>query len=152
MILSGIISEKAPNFTWEEVIYSKKGRSLGYANIPDEQTAEHVQHLCENYLQPLRDHLARPVELNSCYRSPAVNRAVGGAPQSFHVKGLAADIRCDNVIEACRMLLFFVERNKDGQYPWHEMLISKNGIKWWLHLAVPMPGDTPKMTTSVSRY
>ncbi len=44
-------------------------------------------------LQPVRDRLNRPFQINSWYRPPAVNAAVGGAPQSQHLFGRAADIQ-----------------------------------------------------------
>ncbi len=44
-------------------------------------------------LQALRDALGRPVIINSGYRNPAHNTAVGGSPTSYHLRGMAADIR-----------------------------------------------------------
>ena len=49
------------------------------------------------YLQRIRDRFARPVTITSGYRSPAHNRAVGGATNSLHTKGQAADIYIDGV-------------------------------------------------------
>jgi uncharacterized protein YcbK (DUF882 family) len=43
-------------------------------------------------LQAIRDHTGRSVSINSGYRSPQHNTAIGGAPNSLHVKGMAADI------------------------------------------------------------
>jgi uncharacterized protein YcbK (DUF882 family) len=43
-------------------------------------------------LQAIRDHTGKPVAINSGYRSQAHNRSIGGAPNSLHVKGMAADI------------------------------------------------------------
>jgi uncharacterized protein YcbK (DUF882 family) len=43
-------------------------------------------------LQAIRDHTGRSVTINSGYRSPAWNTAIGGATNSLHVKGMAADI------------------------------------------------------------
>lgn len=44
-------------------------------------------------LQALRDTLGRPVIINSGYRNPTHNAAVGGSPDSYHLRGMAADIR-----------------------------------------------------------
>jgi len=52
--------------------------------------------LCIKVLEPIRAHFG-PVRLNSGYRSPRVNAAVGGAPTSQHAKGEAADIEIDGV-------------------------------------------------------
>ena len=52
---------------------------------------ENVKVLAQN-LQVLRDHLGEPVRLNSGYRNPTYNQKIGGAPDSYHMKGQAADI------------------------------------------------------------
>lgn len=48
--------------------------------------------LCENVLQPARDYFGVPITINSGFRSPKLNRAIGGARGSQHSKGEAADI------------------------------------------------------------
>jgi len=45
-------------------------------------------------LQALRVHLGEPIHINSAYRSPAHNKRIGGAKNSQHVLGKAADITC----------------------------------------------------------
>lgn len=52
-----------------------------------------VELLAKN-LQVLRDHLGEPIHINSGYRSPAHNAAVGGKKNSYHMKAMAADITC----------------------------------------------------------
>ncbi|MDY4846411.1 MAG: D-Ala-D-Ala carboxypeptidase family metallohydrolase [Parabacteroides sp.] len=54
---------------------------------------ENIRSLCETILEPLRQHAGIPIQLNSGYRCPALNRAVGGSSQSHPLKGEAADIR-----------------------------------------------------------
>ena len=51
-------------------------------------------------LQALRDMLGRPVIINSGYRNPAHNAAVGGSPNSYHLRGMAADIRVSGMSPA----------------------------------------------------
>jgi uncharacterized protein YcbK (DUF882 family) len=65
---------------------SKCGREM-----PD-NVKVNVQRLANN-LQALRDHLGASISINSGYRSPEHNKAVGGAANSTHVSGLGADIR-----------------------------------------------------------
>lgn len=64
---------------------SKDGEPVPDSLIPN------VQELAEN-LQVLRDNVQAPITVNSGYRSPAHNKAVGGAPKSQHLEGNAADI------------------------------------------------------------
>lgn len=53
-----------------------------------------LQELSEN-LQIIRDHIGIPISVNSGYRSPEHNKAIGGKPNSYHKKGMAADLSCD---------------------------------------------------------
>ena len=63
--------------------------------------------LCVNYLEPLRRQLQRPVVINSGFRCPAVNAAVGGTPHSWHLQGCAVDIGCASPREAVDIMDFF---------------------------------------------
>ncbi len=60
------------------------------AKMPD-AVLSNIKKLAES-LQVLRDYFGVPISINSGYRSPARNKAVGGVPNSQHVKGMAADI------------------------------------------------------------
>jgi len=82
------------NFHLSEFIQSRTALKRGIDNVPhDEDTLDNIQALCEAILQPLRNHLSIPVYISSGYRSPALNRAIGGASGSQHTKGEAADIK-----------------------------------------------------------
>lgn len=61
-------------------------------NTPGPKETEALRALAVDILQPLRDAVGVPVNVTSAYRSPRVNRAVGGARTSQHVLGEAADI------------------------------------------------------------
>jgi zinc D-Ala-D-Ala carboxypeptidase len=82
----------SPHFTLDEMIITETGARLGLDNTPDQQVIDNLQLLCTNVLEPLRNELNLPINVLSGYRSPAVNRAVGGVPDSQHVVGQAADI------------------------------------------------------------
>ncbi len=56
------------------------------------EVRDSVKALVEKVLQPLRDSWGKPLAINSGYRCPEVNRAVGGVPTSQHTKGEAADV------------------------------------------------------------
>lgn len=76
------------NFTLKELTKT----NTGLPNNPSDIEIERLRLLCEKVLQPLRDVFGAPIIVNSGYRSPAVNKAVGGVPTSQHMKGEAADI------------------------------------------------------------
>ena len=60
--------------------------SMGSADI------ERAKLLCENCFEPIRAHLGAPIKVNSGYRSPAVNKRIGGATSSQHCIGEAIDL------------------------------------------------------------
>ena len=80
------------NFTLEELTYSDTAKRLNIENKPTENEYKNMKYLCENLLQPLRDRLNKPIIINSCYRCEQLNIAVGGAKNSQHRYGEAADI------------------------------------------------------------
>ena len=85
------------NFTLKELTKSDTATRLGLDNTPDEATIENLKALCENVLQPVREHFGKSVTVNSGYRSPESNAAVGGSKTSDHCKGQAADIEIAGV-------------------------------------------------------
>ena len=69
----------------EKELASKDGKPSPFPHVVQDELIELL-----NYL---RNRWGRPIVVNSAYRSPEHNKAVGGVSNSFHVKGLAADIR-----------------------------------------------------------
>jgi len=88
------------NFTLKELTKSDTATRLGLDNTPDEQALENLKTLCEKVLQPVREHYGKSVTVNSAYRSPESNAAVGGSKTSDHCKGMAADIEIVGVANA----------------------------------------------------
>ena len=81
------------NFTWSEMQRSDTARRMGIDNtVPEGPARQAVVLLVTRVLQPLRKAWGRPLVINSGYRSPELNEAVGGVPGSQHVRGEAADI------------------------------------------------------------
>ena len=80
------------NFSLREMIHSDTAVKHGIRNVPNGKHLDNIISLCENVLQPLRDKLGVPVRISSGFRCRALNKAVGGAADSQHTKGEAADI------------------------------------------------------------
>lgn len=80
------------NFTLKELTHSSTAVAKGLKNIPGEEETENLITLANKLLQPLRDILGKSIMVTSGYRSPEVNKAVGGVPTSQHMKGEAADL------------------------------------------------------------
>jgi uncharacterized protein YcbK (DUF882 family) len=80
------------NFSLQEMIKSETALRHDMDNTPGTTEIANLVALCEKVLQPVRDHYARGVKVNSGYRHPDVNAKVGGSKTSDHCKGMAADI------------------------------------------------------------
>jgi hypothetical protein len=87
------------NFTLHEMIKSDTALRRGLDNDPDEQQISNLTRLCEEILQPVREKFG-PTKVNSGFRHPDVNSAVGGSKTSDHCKGMAADIEVPGVANA----------------------------------------------------
>ncbi len=81
-----------PNFSLQELLLTSNRKFDEEQYNPPSEIIENLKALCVNVLQPLRDALGTPVNLNSGYRCPSLNRAIGGAKNSQHMTGQAADI------------------------------------------------------------
>ena len=83
------------HFTLEEFVRSRKAQARGIKNEPPAEAVEGLKLLVQHILEPLRQAWGQPIFVTSGYRSPALNRAVGGARNSQHLLGQAADIVAD---------------------------------------------------------
>ena len=83
------------HFTLEEFVRSRKAQVRGIKNEPPAEAVEGLKLLVQHILEPLRLAWGQPIFVTSGYRSPALNRAVGGARNSQHRLGQAADIVAD---------------------------------------------------------
>ena len=85
------------NFTLSELTKSQTATRKGIDNSPDEEQLANLVALCENVLQPIRDHFGKPVRISSGLRVLELNTAIGSSSTSDHVKGLAADIEVPGI-------------------------------------------------------
>lgn len=83
--------DPSEHFTFAELTASTTAKRLGLNNVPDGAALYQLTKLAE-MLERVRAKLGVPVTVTSAYRSPAVNKAVGGRTSSDHCKGMAADI------------------------------------------------------------
>ena len=84
------------NFTLTEFTKSQTALRQGIDNTPSDEHLEAAKVLFENVVQPVRDHFG-PTVINSGYRGPDLNKAVGGSSTSQHCKGQAVDIEIPGV-------------------------------------------------------
>ena len=112
-------------------------------NIPSRVNIENLKRVC-SWLEMLRDEYNRrygegntPLIINSGYRSPAVNKAVGGVATSNHLTGCALDIRVADMKQLLRYAVILLDIADEGREVFDELLIERNSKgTYWLHFAV----------------
>ena len=80
------------NVSYKEGVYSITAKRLGIKNDPNSYHLSNMELLAEKIFEPLRKHVNGPIKINSFYRSPELNQAIGGSSKSQHCKGQAIDI------------------------------------------------------------
>lgn len=111
-------------FTIEEMCSSSTATKLGITNKPTVDIIENLDELIAHVLDPLREAWGKPIRVNSGYRCPKLNKAVGGVSNSQHLKGEAADISSGTRSEN-KMLFEYIRKNLD-----FDQLINENNYAW----------------------
>ena len=133
-------------------------------NIPSHVHIENLRRLCrwlerlrQRYNQMRNEQLVmsnydysaagkeEPIIINSAYRSPQVNKAVGGAATSNHLTGCAADIRCEGIEQAIRYAFILLDIGDESQEDFDELLIEQSAKSIWVHFAVRPEGNRRKV-------
>ena len=118
-------------FTNNELTDSPTAKCLGIKNEPTKEQWINLFAIRDNVLNPLREKFGKPIRITSGFRSPELNKAVGGKPTSQHTKGEAVDItaidKADNkeLFELCKTLDF-------------DQLIDESDLTW-IHISYKVP-------------
>ena len=78
--------------SYKEGVYSITALRLGLKNDPSDAHLKNMKLICEKVFEPLRMHVGGPIKINSFYRGPELNKAIGGSAKSQHCHGQAMDI------------------------------------------------------------
>ena len=140
-----------PHFTLGELCKTK----TGIENVPNEAQVENLKRLCR-WLEQLRSRYNQmrnekgemrnevreyPIIINSGFRSPEVNKAVGGVPSSNHLTGCAVDIRCIGMEQALRYAAILLDISDLSHEDYDELLIERKRNVIWIHFAVRPSGN-----------
>jgi uncharacterized protein YcbK (DUF882 family) len=118
-------------FTNNELTDSETAKRLRIKNEPTKEQWINLFAIRDNVLNPLREKFGKPIRITSGFRSPELNKSVGGKPTSQHTKGEAVDItaidKADNkeLFELCKTLEF-------------DQLIDESNLTW-IHISYKVP-------------
>jgi hypothetical protein len=139
------------NLSLKEVTRSTTAQRLGIDNTPTEEYIKNLKYIAENIFQPMRDHFAVPIFVSSGYRSPELNKAIGGSPRSFHCYGMALDLDQDyrNTTLGNGTIFHYIKDN----LPFTELIYEfgdDNGPDW-VHVALAKGRENEKVVKIAKR-
>lgn len=88
--------------------------SDGDPEQPSVQAVRYLTQLCKEVLEPLRAFMGKPVQITSGFRSPAHNARIGGAKNSLHTTGMAADIAVGGIPDQIKVAAFLSKLDDVG--------------------------------------
>lgn len=123
------------NFTFEELIRSTTAENKGIDNTPPIDAKAYLYELVILILQPIRDLYGHPITITSGYRSYALNKAVGGAKTSQHLKGQAADITVGSKEKNKILFELISDMVKEKKIIVGQLIDEKDYS--WIHISLP---------------
>lgn len=136
------------NFTLAEFTKSQTAERKGIDNTPNDEHLENAKALFENVVQKVRDNFG-PTVLNSGYRGPELNKAVGGSATSQHCHGQAADIEVPGVANAD--LAEWIKENCDFDQLILEFYTIGVPDSGWVHVSYKSDGSNRKSILTAMR-
>ena len=128
------------NFSLEELTCSDYAIRKGLDNTPDADVQANLLILAQG-LERIRKLLGKPLIISSGYRSPKVNAGIGGAPNSYHTKGLAVDFTVPGMTPA--QVCYELEAFKD-QIQYDKQILE---FGRWTHVQFPEPEEPPRLAS-----
>tara|TARA_B100000965_G_scaffold400477_2_gene422440 strand:- start:23 stop:484 length:462 start_codon:yes stop_codon:yes gene_type:complete len=125
--------------SYKEGVHSITALRLGLKNDPSDKHLQNMKLLSEKIFEPLRTHVGGPIKINSFYRGPELNEAIGGSEKSQHCHGQAMDID-DTFGHASNAAMFdWIRANLDYDQMIWEFGTDENPD--WVHVSYVDPGS-----------
>jgi uncharacterized protein YcbK (DUF882 family) len=116
-------------FTIKELCKSSTAIQRKIDNTPNSEIIKNLEKLVDFVLDPLREKYGKPIKVNSGYRCPALNKAVGGSKTSHHMTGLAADITVGSPTKNKALFDLIIQMD----LPYDQVIDEKNFR--WVHVS-----------------
>jgi putative chitinase len=136
------------HFNLSEMTVSPTAKRLGLSNNPTPEHIENMRYCCEKILEPVRAKFG-PVTINSSYRAPAVNKAVGGSKTSQHVNGQAIDFEVKGVDN--KTVADWVADNLEFDQVILEFYSAGDKNSGWVHASIKKAGGNRKVRMIASK-
>jgi len=121
----------------KEGVYSRTATRLNIDNTPTDEHERNMVLVAEEIFEPLRTYVGGPIKINSFYRSPELNKAIGGSSKSQHCKGQAIDIDDTFGKMSNAEMYEFIKENLDFDQMIWEFGNDKNPD--WVHVSYVSP-------------
>jgi zinc D-Ala-D-Ala carboxypeptidase len=129
------------NLSLKECLRSDTAKRLGVTNQPHEDwVIENLRAVAEHVFQPVRDGIGVPVFVSSGYRSPELNKAIGGSVRSQHMEGRALDLDADVLggTSNCDIFRYIKNNLEFDQLIWE---FGDDSNPDWVHVSYIYGGD-----------
>lgn len=137
------------HISYKEATLSQTAVRKGIKNDPDAYQLQNMQLLAEKVFEPLREHFGVPIAINSFFRSPKLNKAIGGVPGSQHTQGRAIDI--DDTLGGVsnKQMFDWIRENLDyDQLIWE---FGNNQNPDWVHVSYVSEAENRKRALKASK-
>ncbi len=131
--------------SYKEGVRSNTANRMGIDNIPNEEQLKNMKIIAEKLFEPIRAFMGRPIRINSFFRCPELNKAIGGSPYSQHCKGQAMDIDIPYGDNPNAQIYHYVKDNLDyDQMIWE---FGDDNNPNWVHISYVSPEKNRKKLT-----
>lgn len=136
------------HITYDEGVVSATGARKGIKNIPPPSILKNMKATAEALFEPLREKFG-PVIVISFYRSPELNRMVGGSKTSAHMTGHAIDVMHTNGFTNADIFNFF----KNGCIPYDQIIWEFGTSKepQWVHIGYNSKGHNRRQALKATK-
>jgi hypothetical protein len=125
------------HISYKEGVYSITAIRKGIDNEPNEKQLSNMKLVAEKIFEPVRIHFNTPIKVNSFFRSPDLNKAIGGSTKSQHCKGQAIDIDDTYGKATNAEMYWWIKENLDfDQMIWE---FGNNDNPDWVHISYVSP-------------
>ena len=130
------------HISYKEAVYSRTAQRRDIYNHPENDQADNMRLIAEEVFEPLRAWVGGPIKINSFFRSPDLNKAIGGSGKSQHCHGQAIDLD-DTFGRATNAEMFeFIKQHLDFDQMIWEFGTEENPD--WVHVSYVSPEENRK--------